>query len=143
MASRELPPGLYDDLVTVALERLIGGLDATSRAQVADLSDGDAPARLPRHMADAIAMVLDAFDDEGRTAAGSALVHDLLAVLAQHAPEAVPDLHLPQPTRTLTVVEPRLPDGSYRTIERPLTSLHDTTLLVNAPGEPTIMHELA
>lgn len=142
MASRELPPGLYDDLVTVALERLIGSLDASSRAQHAELSDGDAPARLSRHVADAVAMVLDAFDDDGRTAAGAALVHDLLAVLAHHAPEAIPDLHLVQPTRTLTVVEPRLPDGSYRTIERPLTSLHDTTLLVNAPGEPTILHEL-
>ena len=38
MASRELPPGLYDDLVTVALERLIGGLDASIRAQVAELA---------------------------------------------------------------------------------------------------------
>ena len=142
MASRHLPPGLYDDLVTVALERLVAALDASSQAQFADLADGDAPQRLSRHVADAIHMVLDAFDDDGRTAAGTALVHDLLAVMAHHAPEAIPDLHLVQPTRTLTVVEPRQPDGSYRRIERPLTSLHDTTLLVNAPGEPTIQHEL-
>ena len=71
MASRELPPGLYDDLVTVALERLVSALGSSSQAQFSDLADGDAPSRLSRHVADAIQMVLDAFDDDGRTAAGT------------------------------------------------------------------------
>ncbi|MFP5487821.1 MAG: DEAD/DEAH box helicase family protein, partial [Acidimicrobiia bacterium] len=142
MASAELPPGLYDDLVTAALDRLLAGLDPSSRAQLAELSDGDAPRRLSRHIADAVAMVLDAFDDEGRASAGASLVSDLLAVLAHHAPEVVPDLHLVPPARLLTAIEPRQPDGSYRTIDRPLTPLGDTALMVNAPGEPTLRHEL-
>ena len=42
----------------------------------------------------------------------------------------------------LSAVERRLPDGSYQSIDRPLTALRDSTLLVNAPGEPRVLHEL-
>ena len=115
MAPAELPPGLYDDLVTAALERLIAGLDPSSRAQITTLADGDAPRRFSRHIADAVAMVLDAFDDEGRASAGASLVSDLLVVLARHAPDAVPDLHLVPPARRLTAVEgSRSPDRIIR-----------------------------
>ena len=58
------------------------------------------------------------------------------------SPESLEDLRLTSPATLLSAVERQLPDGSYQTIERPLTSLHDTTLLVNAPGEPRVLHEL-
>ncbi len=140
--SKELPPGLYDDLITVALGQLVEGLGESSRAQRVELGSDAAPRRLAEHVGEVVSMVLASLDDEGRAETGVALVQDLLAVLSHHAPETLDDLHVARPPAVLTAVEPRQPDGSYRQIERPLTSLHDTTLLVNAPGEPTILHEL-
>jgi superfamily II DNA or RNA helicase/HKD family nuclease len=142
MPSEQLPPGLYEELVTVALAELIEGLGESSRAQRHGLTADAAPHRLAEHVGEVVSMVLNSLDDEGRVETGVALVHDLLAVLAHHAPDALHELHLTRPPTVLTAIEPRQPDGSYREIERPLTSLHDTTLLVNAPGEPTILHEL-
>ena len=46
------------------------------------------------------------------------------------------------PATLLSAVERQLPDGSYQSIDRPLTALRDSTLLVNAPGEPRVLHEL-
>lgn len=142
MPSAELPPGLYDDLITVALAELIEGLGESSRAQQRDLTADTAPHRLAEHVGQVVSMVLASLDEEGRVDTGVSLVQDLLSVLAHHAPDTLRELHVTQPPGVLTAVEPRQPDGSYRHIERPLTSLHDTTLLVNAPGEPTILHEL-
>lgn len=142
MASAELPPGLYDDLVTVALAEVLDQLDASRRDQRRALDAEAAPRRLSEHVGRVVSMVIDSLDDEGRADAGLSLVDDVLAVLAHHAPDSLTDLHLTRPPTVLTAVEPRLPDGSYREIERPLTPLADTTLLVNAPGEPTLLHEL-
>lgn len=142
VAPAELPPGLYDELITVALGRLVDGLGESSRAQRLELGSDAAPRRLADHVGHVVSMVLASLDDEGRVETGVALVQDLLAVLAHHIPETLDELQIARPPAILTAVEPRQPDGSYREIERPLTSLHDTTLLVNAPGEPTILHEL-
>jgi superfamily II DNA or RNA helicase/HKD family nuclease len=142
VTSAELPPGLYDDLITVALAELIEGLDESSRAQRFELGFGDASSRLAGHVGQVVSMVLASLGDDGRVETGVSLVRDLLVVLAHHAPDALHELHVAEPAAVLAAIEPRQPDGSYRPIERPLTSLHDTTLLVNAPGEPTILHEL-
>jgi len=142
MASRELPPGLYDDLITVALHELLAGLTDDVRPRTQELPTVDASHRLSEHVGRVVSMVIDAFGDDGRVDDGVALVNDLLAVLQHHAPEAVRDLRIAAPPQLLSAVEPQQPDGSFRTIERPLTSLGDTTLLVNAPGEPTLQHEL-
>ncbi len=142
MSSEQLPPGLYEELVTVALGQLIDSLDETTRAQRIGLSTADAPSRLAAHVGRVVSIVLESLDDESRAVAGVALVDDLLAVLAQHAPGTVDDLRLTEPAALLAAIERRQPDGSFREIGRPLTSLLDTTLLVNAPGEPTILHEL-
>jgi hypothetical protein len=138
MASQELPPGLYDDLITVALNEVIDGLGDELRPQSQALPAVDAPRRLAEHVGHVVSIVVESLGEDGRVDDGVALVHDLLAVLHHHAPDAVSDLKIAAPPG----LSSRVPDGSYRTIERPLTSLHDTTLLVNAPGEPTILHEL-
>jgi HKD family nuclease len=59
----------------------------------------------------------------------------------------VPGLNLTAETPTepgsvLHAVLRRNPDGTPAHIERPLTPLLDTTVFTNAPGEPTVGHEL-
>jgi hypothetical protein len=45
VASAELPPGLYDDLVTVALAEVLDQLDDSRREQRRDLDESIAPVR--------------------------------------------------------------------------------------------------
>jgi len=47
-----------------------------------------------------------------------------------------------EPGQVLYALLTRRPDGSVEPIERPLTPLLDTTVFTNAPGEPTVGHEL-
>lgn len=79
--SNALPPGLYDDLITVALAQLIDGLGQSSRVQRLDLTPDAAPRRLAEHVGQVVPMVLQSLGDEGRVETGVSLVHDLLAVL--------------------------------------------------------------
>ena len=81
--SAELLPGLYDDLITVALAELIEGLDESSRAQRFELGVGDASSRLAGHVGQVVSTVLASLGDDGRVETGVSLVHDLLAVLAR------------------------------------------------------------
>jgi superfamily II DNA or RNA helicase/HKD family nuclease len=142
VASAELQPGLYDELVTIALGELLAGLDDARRAETVELQPDLSARRLADHAGRVVSMVIESLGEEGRADAGAAIVHDVLAVLTAHAPDAMADLHLVRPPSLLTAIDRRQPNGSFRQMERPLTSLHDTTLLVNAPGEPTLLHEL-
>ena len=47
-----------------------------------------------------------------------------------------------EPGHVLEAVLRRQPDGTALEIERPLTPLLDTTVFTNAPGEPSVGHEL-
>ncbi len=138
----ELLVGLYDELVTDAVQSIVDRLEAASRAQLDPLHPADASSRLAEHVGRVVSIVLESLNDDERTTTGLAIVQDVIEQLAARSPEALDDLRLASPAMLLSAVERRLPDGSYQSIERPLTALRDSTLLVNAPGEPRVLHEL-
>ena len=138
----ELLVGLYDELVTDALQSIVDRLEAASHARLDRLHPAEASSRLAEHVGRVVSIVLESLSDEERTTTGLAIVQDVIDLLADRSPESLEDLRLASPATLLAAVERRLPDGSYQTIERPLTALRDSTLLVNAPGEPRILHEL-
>ena len=134
--------GLYDELVTDELQSIVNRLEEASRARLDPLHPAEASSRLAEHVGRVVSIVLESLSDEERTTTGLAIVQDVVDLLAARSPDALDDLRLTPPAMLLSAVEPRLPDGSYQSIERPLTALRDTTLLVNAPGEPRVLHEL-
>ena len=134
--------GLYDELVTDELQSIVNRLEEASRARLDPLHPAEASSRLAEHVGRVGSIVLESLSDEERTTTGLAIVQDVVDLLAARSPNALDDLRLTPPAMLLSAVEPRLPDGSYQSIERPLTALRDTTLLVNAPGEPRVLHEL-
>jgi superfamily II DNA or RNA helicase/HKD family nuclease len=138
----ELLVGLYDELVTDALQSIVDRLEAASRAQLDPLHPAEASSRLAEHIGRVVSIVLESLSDEERTTTGLAIVQDVIDLLATRSPDALGDLKLASPATLLSAVERRLPDGSYQSIDRPLTALRDSTLLVNAPGEPRVLHEL-
>jgi superfamily II DNA or RNA helicase/HKD family nuclease len=134
--------GLYDELVTDALQSIVDRLEAATQPRLDPLHPAEASSRLAEHVGRVVSIVLESLGDEERTTTGLAIVQDVIDLLAARSPDVVDDLRLASPATLLSAVERRLPDGSYQSIERPLTALRDSTLLVNAPGEPRVLHEL-
>ncbi len=134
--------GLYDELVTDALQSIVNRLEEASRARLDPLPPAEASSRLAEHVGRVVSIVLESLSDDERTTTGLAIVQDVVDLLAARSPDSLDDLRLTPPAMLLSAVEPRLPDGLYQSIDRPLTALRDTTLLVNAPGEPRVLHEL-
>jgi superfamily II DNA or RNA helicase len=144
-SSDTLKPGLHEALLTRRLQDLLTQVpEDTLLADVAELRDAEAADRMSRHLAGVLAREIQRAPEGSRSEEAvriaAALIHHLQSItkgngdLLEDEPEA--------PGRVLISLLQRLPDGTPRSIERPLTPLLDTTVFTNAPGEPAVGHEL-
>ena len=144
MADDDLEPGLYEALLTQRLEVRVQALKEAFTPRVRALSPGDASDRLSRFLAEVVGRAIDGLPDQERSQRGAELIHAVL----RSARDVFPELFeadvdvLVDPPRVLEAILRRNPDGSAREVPLPLTSLLDTTILTNAPGEPAVGHEL-
>ncbi len=130
--------GLYEQLVTAALREQLADLPDNLRASHRDLRSAEAADRLALHVARQLAMEIASYKDDARVEDGVALARALIAQL-RNADLA----ELPDPAgKVLHAVVGRRPDGRQERIDKPLIPLLDTTLLTNAPGEPTLWSQL-
>lgn len=131
-----LTPGIYDEVITHAVERQLAHLDATTTAVVREkfAKTRDASSPIASLLRDALDLALDELGGEPAQTLG--LAEDLLATLARHAPKTFKDGELQLlPERLLSIVTrpadpPRPPRGS----------LHSSSLIVNAEGESLLDH---
>ena len=140
---RGLADGVYEDLVTEALDQALAELDPSRSRALAALPDADAHVHLARHVARELERVLAALPADGRAAAASELVGRLLeqlaAMVADGQGDPVPvreQVIAPPPRRLLAIHRSAVP-------ERPATPLSVSTLLTRNQAEPAIGHELA
>jgi HKD family nuclease len=125
--------GLYESLITRALEERLAGL-LNFDIHRALIDEADEPEVLARHIRDVTLRALRQERDPGRRLA---LVNRLVETLgaSEDSLTAVGQL--------LAVAMPSAPGSVVRGLrERPSTPLSDAALLTNAPGEPGIGHEL-
>ncbi|HEY3924925.1 MAG TPA: DUF3427 domain-containing protein [Acidothermaceae bacterium] len=144
MAEQELEPGLYEALLTGALEQRLASLVATAvEPELRGLADAEAADRLSRHLATVVTRAIEALPEEGRAQAGAQIVERLLELLAGESGAVEHSRDIPlEPAQVLSAILRRKPDGSPDVLQAPLTPLLDTTLLTNSRGEPAIGHEL-
>ncbi len=144
MAEPKLEPGLYEALVTGALDKRLADLVvAAVEPELRALADAEAADRLSRHLATVVTRAIEALPEHGRAQGGSRIVARLIELLSQVSDAIDRDVDLPlDPARVLAAILRRNPDGSPARLETPLTPLIDTTLLTNSRGEPAIGHEL-
>ena len=144
MAVHELEPGLYEALLTGALDKRLAGLVAAAVApELRKLADAEAADRLSRHLAAILARAIEALPEQGRAQAGASIVENLIELLSAQSDAVDRDVDVPiDPARVLSAILRRRPDGSAEALETPLTPLLDTTLLTNSRGEPAVGHEL-
>jgi superfamily II DNA or RNA helicase/HKD family nuclease len=137
--------GVYETLVTEALEARLRELDSRLHPHRGPLRHADAADRIALHLASLVRRVVDDIPDDQRVAAGTALARALVAQIdpflasksfepgdgvAAEAPVA--------PAEILHALLAVLPDGAPETLPEPLIPLLDTVLLTNAPGEPRV-----
>jgi len=131
--------GLYEVLITEAIESRLRDLDGRLRARRDSLGAAEAADRIALHLGRVVRRTVSGFDDSDRVAMSVRLARrvleeiDNLILGAETAPDAPID-----PGMMLRAIEGRRPDGTVETIPEPLIPLLDTTLLTNSPGEPRV-----
>lgn len=137
----ELGPGLYESLVTeglkAQLDALVGRLSSERRA----LRSAEAPDRIAWHISRQIESALADVGDDDRVSVGLGVAKALLERLGELV--QIDHTSMPvDPAMVLHAILRRRPDGSPDAVEEPLIPLLDTTLLTNAPGEPSLWSQL-
>ncbi|NNC05333.1 DUF3427 domain-containing protein [Corallococcus exiguus] len=131
--------GLYEALITEALEGPLGALDHRLEANRSALHEAEAADRIGLHLARVVERALASLDRKERVAIGTALARKVveLVVDATEANTLLSERPV-EPGSMLRSILGKLPDGRTETLSEPLIPLLDTTLLTNAPGEPRI-----
>jgi hypothetical protein len=140
-AVTELGPGLYEQLITdglrAQLDELVGHLPVDERP----LNSADASDRIAWHVSQQVERALLDVGDEKRVKVGLQVARALLDRLGELV-DVDQQAMLADPASVLHAILRRKPDGTPAAIAGPLIPLLDTTLLTNAPGEPTLWSQL-
>jgi hypothetical protein len=138
--------GLYQQLLTEGLEQQLRQLQETLVA-TDGLDPQEAPRLLARHLAGLARIALEHLSGGSTPEHQLALVNQLVGLLQSQAPRAISTADLLHPSAQLLaeIRSTALLPGQAETI-RPLIPLADSTLLVNASGEPSVgqalIHEI-
>ena len=135
--------GLYEALITSALEGALERLSADLIPQRGALANAESADRVSRHLAKLVFRAIAAFPEGERAQRAVQLATDVLSHMETlvGASWRSPARHryshrgccIPSYGDSLT--------ATRSCIDRPLTPLLDTTVLTNAPGEPAVAHE--
>jgi superfamily II DNA or RNA helicase/HKD family nuclease len=144
VADHQLQPGLYEALLTSALDKRLAELVvAAVTPELRALADAEAADRLSRHIAMVVTRAIEALPEHGRAQAGAQIISRLIDLLSQVSDAIDREVDVPiEPARVLAAILRRKPDGSPDVLDAPLTPLLDTTLLTNSRGEPALGHEI-
>jgi superfamily II DNA or RNA helicase/HKD family nuclease len=142
-----LPAGLYERLVTEALDLSLAGMDPALVVREG-LDPADADVALVRYLAATIGRALRSLPGEPleRLAAQVRLCNEILAQVARALPQAVHprgDQVATSNDRLLALLEPPLPPSAPRRPSRPEIPLSVAALLVNGTDQPRIGAEVA
>ncbi|WP_407345314.1 DUF3427 domain-containing protein [Pengzhenrongella phosphoraccumulans] len=141
MRVTELEPGLYELLITSGLRAKLDNLSSALVPRDRSLSSADAADRIAWHVSKQVERALLDVSDEDRVSVAVKVAQALLYRLGEvaHVDESA---QLIEPASVLHAILRRRPDGEPEHLEAPVIPLLDTTLLTNAPGEPTLWSQL-
>jgi len=138
MPDQAPPTGLYQQLLTEGLQQQLRQLQ-TALVATDGLDPQEAPRLLARHLAGLARIALEHLSGGATPEHQLALVNQLVGLLQGQAPRAISTGDLLHPSARLLseIRSTALLPGQAETI-RPLIPLADSTLLVNASGEPSV-----
>ncbi len=140
-----LRPGLYEDLITEALERALAPIDP-QLVERQRLDPGDSAAVIGRYLAALVTRALRAHEGEDAEAVGRQveLANRIIASLHEFAPDAFGGAEALGPRHDLlmALLAPSATPGKRRPPDRPATPLSSSALLVNGRDQPSIGAEV-
>lgn len=131
--------GLYEALITEALEAKLEELDGSHKAMRNTLHHAEAPDRIALHVGRIIQWALTSVPDKERVARGTELARQLIDHIDRVVAGGRAGADRPiESGEILRAISARLPDGSIEIFDAPLIPLLDTTLITNSPDEPRV-----
>ena len=137
----ELGPGIFERLITEGLRAQLKDLAIHMPVDERPLNSADASDRIAWHVSQQVERALLDVGDEHRVRIGLQVARALLDRLSELV-DVDQQAMLAEPASVLHAILRRNPDGTTAAIAWPLIPLLDTTLLTNAPGEPTLWSQL-
>ncbi len=135
--------GLYERLISEALEKELAGLADGLTIQREALDPAEAGDRLALYIGRLIARTIEGMGEADRLDRGLELAKAVIATMARELDDRAIEAYAPVRAETLLRSIARLrPDGSSESIRTPDIPLLDTTLLTNSPGETTLRHQI-
>jgi superfamily II DNA or RNA helicase/HKD family nuclease len=139
MPDKKLAPGLYDRLITTELKsRLLEFDPDTTTLRQQPVDEAESHSVLARHVGDAVNRVLRELPARDRLQKQQEITNELLRLLER------PDSQVAEPPEVLQSIQliTGIPANDVPVVA-PLVALSDSDLLVNARGEPALVHALA
>ncbi len=140
---RNLKPGLYDQLIDIALQQQLSAEGETTNPRTDGLAPDDSHTMLTRHLASIISIFLKELGTKDtRLTDQVALCNALLQFMAEKCNilDISPDL-IAAPARRLLAIEPKIGVG-YQAVIRPDTPVSTAALLTNAASDPSLISQL-
>ena len=138
------PRGLYETLVTEALDARLETLPGDRRAQTDALRTAEAADRIAWHIASVVERAIEMLPESQRARAGVALARSLVDRVVEGTAVAELGAQRPrEPAGVLRAVQRLQPDGQPAPIDAPLIPLLDSALLTNSPGEPNVGSQIS
>ena len=137
----DMERGIYELLLTDALRTELRSLEGHLTKDTRPLHTAEAADRIALHLSRHLQQSLEAITDSERVRVGIEVARDLIARLAETLKSD--NFESPsEPGEVLHGILERRPDGRPGRISEPLIPLLDTTLLTNAPGDPSLLRQL-
>ncbi len=134
-----LSRGLYEILLTEALEKHLRDPLLAGDPELAELRAAEAGDRIALHLASVVERAISGLPEDTRVKVGVDVARKLVQLIATATDSnALTTEQLVDPAQILRAVRGLRPDGQPESIAGPLIPLLDTTLLTNAPGEPRV-----
>jgi superfamily II DNA or RNA helicase/HKD family nuclease len=133
--------GIYETIITEALRTELESLETRLTEVIRPLHTAEAADRIALHLSRYLQQALESVGDSERVRVGIEVARDMIARVAELSKVD----HSESPSKSgevLHAIVERLPDGRPGRIAEPLIPLLDTTLLTNAPGDPSLLRQL-
>ncbi|MCA8949149.1 MAG: DUF3427 domain-containing protein [Planctomycetes bacterium] len=135
--------GLYEALITEAVEAGLRELDEQLRAHRDQVRVAEAADRISLHIGTIVRRAVAAMPERTRVDASIHLARTLVALIDRNVEGCGVGADAPiKPGGVLRAIAALQPDGTPESIREPLIPLLDTALLTNAPGEPRVGNQL-
>ena len=139
----KIPKGIFEDLITNGLRVGIEGIPPTLIVEEEEVDTAELPIRLNRHLSKVLLRALESFSENEVSRLGPDLVNEIIRKTREitDGEELLLDQISAEP-RILKEISAKMPNGDAQKVERPITSLNETTFLTNAKGEPQLLKQI-